>query len=523
MTTGRRAPPARRGRARRPVEHRGAVVGASRLLEHPGAPRRTRAPSWTARRTAASTRSRAACEDQRADVGGRIGRVPDAEPGDALEQTVAHRSMTDSSTRIRLPAVHSARRPRTGLEQVVEQPVVETGRVGEDDLGALAAHLQADPLEVAGGRGGQHPAPRRGAAGERQRVHPVVVRQGRAGDGSRPGTTCSAPGGRPASWARSARRRALRGVASAGLEDQRAAGRERGPHLPGRHGQREVPRQDRRADTDGLAQGQVQVVLGPGRSGGGGQLVGRLGEVPEALDRPGRSPSRSSRRGRPLSSESSDASSSACCSTRSARRSSTAIRRAAAPGARCPRRGPVAPRRRRGRRRPGRRRPPPGPDARGRVGEPAGAAVRGDVPAVDDGGAHATSSGRPSTGVPPRGPRAGAGSPPSRPRPRPRRRAAGRAAGWARSWPDGPGVTARRAGRPPGEGGRAARPRRAPTSAGVCGGVWNCRALPPSTASRASIGVSVADGSTDETRMPSWRRSSAIESMAPRRPNFEAQ
>ena len=60
------------------------------------------------------------------------------------------------------------------------------------------------------------------------------------------------------------------------------------------------------------------------------------------------------------------------------------------------------------------------------------------------------------------------------------------------------------------------------TARGGWGGSWNCSELPPSIASCRSMRVSVADGSTEPAMIPFWRRSSPIESIAPRSPNFDA-
>ena len=61
------------------------------------------------------------------------------------------------------------------------------------------------------------------------------------------------------------------------------------------------------------------------------------------------------------------------------------------------------------------------------------------------------------------------------------------------------------------------------TSSGCCGGSMTCKVLPPSIASRISIGVSVADGITLPIFTP-WRAASMPRhSIAPRRPNLVAE
>ena len=76
------------------------------------------------------------------------------------------------------------------------------------------------------------------------RYEPVV--------GPSPGTTLTTPGGKPTSdrELREAKRRQRR--LRIGLEHDRAAGRERGRELPGRHQERVVPRDDLRAHADRL-------------------------------------------------------------------------------------------------------------------------------------------------------------------------------------------------------------------------------------------------------------------------------
>ena len=82
--------------------------------------------------------------------------------------------------------------------------------------------------------------------GCRTRCAPIVLPS--------PGTTLITPGGKPTSPASSASRSAVSGVAGVGLQDDRAAGRERGRELPRRHHQRVVPGHDLPGDADRLLQ-----------------------------------------------------------------------------------------------------------------------------------------------------------------------------------------------------------------------------------------------------------------------------
>ena len=136
-----------------------------------------------------------------------------------------------------------------------------------------------------------------------------------------PVTTLTTPSGIPASSAELAEPQGGQRRLLGGLEDHRAAGRQRRAELPARHQQREVPRDDLAADADRLLArvGEDARVARPGST----SPVDLASASPRssAGDRPSSRRRRSSRAltGLPLSSDSSWASSSAFSSTRSAR------------------------------------------------------------------------------------------------------------------------------------------------------------------------------------------------------------
>ena len=134
--------------------------------------------------------------------------------------------------------------------------LVDVG-VGVDDVRALAAELERDLLEVAG-RGLDDQLADLGRAGEGDLVDVVVRGQRRARVAVAGDDVEHAVGqaGLLEQLAEAQRReRRLLGR----LEDDRAAAGQRGPELPGRHQQREVPRDDLPDDADRLLEREGQV------------------------------------------------------------------------------------------------------------------------------------------------------------------------------------------------------------------------------------------------------------------------
>ncbi len=140
------------------------------------------------------------------------------------------------------------------------RPVRRRRQVGvvEHDVGALAAQLELDALEVAG-RGLDDPAADRGRAGERR----SCARSGCSARWApatwpRPGTMLTTPGGNPTSAISSAIRSEDSGVSSAGLSTTVLPAARAGPIFQLREHQREVPRHDLADHAERLAQHVVQ-------------------------------------------------------------------------------------------------------------------------------------------------------------------------------------------------------------------------------------------------------------------------
>ena len=189
-----------------------------------------------------------------------------------------------------LVGVHEQARARVaGLAGVVVDRLVgaldrhvEVG-VGQDDVGRLAAQLERDPLERAAGLGADL-APDGGRAGERDLVDVLVVDQRRAGLAVA-GDHVEHALGQPRLERQLAQPQARQRRLLGGLEHDRAARRQRRGDLPGRHQQREVPRDDLPAHADRLlARVAVHVRLGD-RQHVAGDLGRPAGEVAQVLDR----------------------------------------------------------------------------------------------------------------------------------------------------------------------------------------------------------------------------------------------
>ena len=135
-------------------------------------------------------------------------------------------------------------------------PALQVG-IGEDDVRALAAQLQADLLD--GGRGQPHDLlPGGRLAGEGDLADARVRRQGRAGRAARPGDHVDHAGRDAGLQRQLAQANGGQRRIAGGLEDRRIAGRQRGAKLPRGHVEREVPGHDQAADTDRLTQREVK-------------------------------------------------------------------------------------------------------------------------------------------------------------------------------------------------------------------------------------------------------------------------
>src|SRR5205809_706060 len=148
-------------------------------------------------------------------------------------------------------------------EDAEERPVyrrLEIG-VGEEDIGRLAAELEGDLLQRAGGAA-HDDLPNLDAAGERDFINVCVLDErgarGFAGAGDDVDHAWRQTG---VSEARCELEH-CNGRLLGRFEDCGAAGADRGGKLPRGHHQRVVPRDDLSGDTDRLAQGQAHGVVG---------------------------------------------------------------------------------------------------------------------------------------------------------------------------------------------------------------------------------------------------------------------
>ena len=134
--------------------------------------------------------------------------------------------------------------------------------VGEEDVRRLAAELERDLLQRAGGAAHDDAADF-GAAGERDLVDVRRARRSRRRPSSpSPVTMLTTPGGRPASAKLDASSSTESGVCSAGFRTIVHPAQIAGRHLPRRHQQRIVPWHDLAGDADRLAQREADRVVG---------------------------------------------------------------------------------------------------------------------------------------------------------------------------------------------------------------------------------------------------------------------
>ena len=211
--------------------------------------------------------------DQRADV--EVGAAPGRRAARGSARPCAR--TTSSKTRA---LDQDARRRRAGLPGVLDAGVDEEGQrrvevgIGEDDLRALAAELERHRHGVLRRRG-LHQRADRDRAGEREVVRRRDAPASAAPASSpRPGTTLSAPAGKPASL-RDARE-GERGQAGlfGRLEHAGVAHRQRRADAAADDLHRVVPRHDVAGDAVRLAQRQRGVAVGEG-DGLAHHLVGR--------------------------------------------------------------------------------------------------------------------------------------------------------------------------------------------------------------------------------------------------------
>ena len=228
--------------------------------------------------------SRCGALDHRADPGRRILRVADRPLGrlghDPLEELVAHAAMDDEPRAAGAVLAHV----RVAGEDDVVGDEVEVARVGHHDLRALAAAFEDDPLEVALRRVTEEQPTDLRRAREREDIDVGVSTKRLAGRLAEARDHVEDAVRDPGFGSQLGEaERAERGELGR-LDDQAVAGGERGRRLPGRHHDREVPRQDRPDDPDRLADDHAERVR-PRRRDRVVQLVGRLRIPSERLDR----------------------------------------------------------------------------------------------------------------------------------------------------------------------------------------------------------------------------------------------
>ena len=219
--------------------------------------------------------------DERAHLGLLVERVADAdgarELGQLRDDLVVDRAF-DEQPRARLAALARCVVDRPGGAR---DRAREVG-VGKDEVRALAAELERDPLHRVGGEA-HDLAARLRRAGERDLVDTGMANEVRARCRSVTGHDVDGAGrktdlGRELGQA-NRRQRRLR----VGLQHDGAAGRECRSELPGRHHQRVVPGDDLPHDTHGLLQ-RVEEERAADRVRAAADRRDRGGVVAEVLD-----------------------------------------------------------------------------------------------------------------------------------------------------------------------------------------------------------------------------------------------
>ena len=223
--------------------------------------------------------------NQRAEVGVRIGRITHDEfahqfghPGDKVVVEVARHDRASGRR-----AVLSGIDQRTGHRAVHSR--IEVGVVENDERG-LAAEFQLSAPTV--NRGCRHDLSADGGrSGEGHHIDTGVPGQRGARVGAGPGDNVEHPVRQARLGRQAGQRQGRQRGEFGGLDDHRAAGRQRRDHLPDRHLQRVVPRRDGADHTDGLPADRRGVVRGILRGGLALEVAGRAGEERDVVDAAG--------------------------------------------------------------------------------------------------------------------------------------------------------------------------------------------------------------------------------------------
>ena len=215
-----------------------------------------------------------------ADIGIQLQRVADLEGarfgGDQLREFFMNCALDQkprsSHTDLARVAKDATRADPGGLFQI--------GRIGEDDIGRLAAQLQIKPFQV-GARAVFHQlAPDKTGAGKDQHIDIPMKAQCLPGHRALPGDQVQNAVGQAAFGADLHQPQQAERCHLGGFEHHRIARRQRRRDLPRGNHQREIPRHDRPDHADRLAVDQPQ---NPGLRRGdfAGQFVDRLGIEPK--------------------------------------------------------------------------------------------------------------------------------------------------------------------------------------------------------------------------------------------------
>lgn len=223
--------------------------------------------------------------DERPHPRARVGRIADDElfrrGREPLQHLLADTAVNQNPGAGRTVLPHGQ---EGGLDHVVDELVAVGERVGHQHLGALAAHLQRDALEVALGGVLEDAAAGRGGPGEGQRPYEGVTGKGRPGFPTVPRQYREHPGGQAGLDCECGQVQGRTRGRLCGLDQQTVTGGQGRSDLPCGHGERVVPRQDRRDDPDRFATHETETV-GPARRDAAEDLVGGLGEPADRLDR----------------------------------------------------------------------------------------------------------------------------------------------------------------------------------------------------------------------------------------------